>query len=91
MLPIMTAILWIAASVLFAVMVTVRMFAWRHGIWLGWTAWTYDRQAHKLRVLATSRGGSFARNVRVLMVADLVAAILALPVMILLSLCIALR
>jgi hypothetical protein len=91
MLPMMTTILWVAASLLLAVIITVRAFARRHGIWLGWTAWSHDRQVHKLRVLATARGGSFARNVRVLLVADLVAAILALPVMILLSLCMALR
>jgi hypothetical protein len=91
MLPMMTAILWIAASLLVAVNVTVRLFARRHGIGLGWSAWHHDRQAHKLRVLATARGGRFARKVRLLLAADLVAAILALPVMILLSLCMALR
>jgi hypothetical protein len=91
MLPMMTAILWVAASLLVAVNVTVRLFARRHGIWLGWSVWTHDRQVHKLRVLATARGGPFARKVRLLLLADLVAAILALPVMILLSLCMALR
>jgi hypothetical protein len=91
MLPTITAILWVAASLLVAVNVMVRQFARRHGIGLGWSAWTRDRQVHKLRVLATARGATFARKVRLLLVADLVAAILALPVMILLSLCMALR
>lgn len=72
-------------------MFTVRAFAWRHGVWLGWSAWKHDRQAHELRVLATSRGGRFARNVRLLLLVDLVAAILSLPVMILLGLCLLLR
>jgi hypothetical protein len=91
MLYIVTTASWISASLIVVATVVVRLFALRHGVWLGWSAWRHDRQAHKLRVLATSRGGRFARNVRVLLVVDLIAAILSLPVMILLGLCLALR
>jgi hypothetical protein len=91
MLHVVTTASRVAASLLVVAMLTVRVFAWRHGVWLGWNAWKHDQQAHKLRVLATSRGGTFARNVRVMLLVDLVAAILGLPIMILFGLCMLLR
>jgi hypothetical protein len=79
MIWLLAVISWVSTGFVVTILLSVRLFAARHGHRPGWGPGSYDRERQHVRILANSVDPNVARTARALLRVDVVAWVLMLP------------